>query len=507
MDETRYCTIRELVFCRNHDPDHNAIECPGLHPLTYRNLREQILYSVKTLNAMGFRRNDRIAVITPAGPETAVIIISVMAGFTSVPLNPHNKEQEYEMNFSQLKIKAIIVQKAYETAATAVAKKRNIAVIELLPLPGMAGRFTLEPAGGEGYGEVQFATSSDISHIFLTSGTTSRPKIVPLSQKQSFLGRQRQATALQFSRADRCLNILPYYHGMGLHTALLSVLFAGGTVICIKDFIPSDFFFLVKTLRPTCYVAGPAHHQAILREIKKIPPEEWKKNSLRLIVSSSASLPAGVSRGLETLLGVGLTEQYALSETGVIAINIPPRQGSVGFPVIEHVAILDEDGHFPGEGNTGEIVVKGDTVFSGYEDAPEENAAAFTDGWFRTGDMGYLDRDGYLFLSGRKKELINKGGEKISPEEIDTVLKSHPRVRDAMTFGIADPVLGEDIGAMVVPADDALTETDLRRFLLDRLVQFKIPRKIWFVDEIPRTSTGKLYRSAGTRKYSGKSEE
>jgi acyl-CoA synthetase (AMP-forming)/AMP-acid ligase II len=308
--------------------------------------------------------------------------------------------------------------------------------------------------------------------------------------------------ALQFSRADRCLNIIPYYHGMGLHTALLSILFAGGTVICIKDFIPSDFFFLVKTLRPTCYVAGPAHHQAILREIKKIPPEEWKKNSLRLIVSSSASLPAGVSRGLETLLGVGLTEQYALSETGVISINIPPRQGSVGFPVIEHVAILDEDGNFPGEGNTGEIVVKGDTVFSGYEDAPEENAAAFTDGWFRTGDMGYLDRDVYLFLSGRKKELINKGGEKISPEEIDTVLKSHPRVRDAMTFGIADPVLGEDVAAMVVPADDHLTETDLRRFLLDRLVQFKIPRKIRFVDRIPRTPTGKPQRHTGSKRYS-----
>jgi len=507
MDETRYCTIRELVFNRNQDPDHNAIECPGLHPLTYRGLREQILYIVKALNAMGFRQNDRIAVITPAGPETAVIIISVMAGFTSVPLNPQSKEHEFEMNFSQLKIKAIIVQKAYKTAAIAVAKKRNIAVIELLPLSGMAGRFTLEPAGGEDAGEVNFATSSDISHIFLTSGTTSRPKSVPLSQKQSFFGRQRQATALKFTSADRCLNIVPYYHGMGLHTALLSVLFAGGTVICVKDFIPPDFFFLVKTLRPTCYVAGPAHHLAILREIMKIPPYEWKNNSLRLIVSSSASLPAGLSHGLETLLGVGLTEQYALSETGVISINIPPRQGSVGIPVIEHLKILDEDGNVLGNGCEGEIVVKGDTVFSGYEDAPEENAAAFTDGWFRTGDMGYLDRGGYIFLTGRKKDIINKGGEKISPEEIDTVLKSHPHVRDAMTFGIADPVLGEDVGAIIVPADDALTETDLRRFLLDRMIQFKVPRKIWFVDEIPRTSTGKPSRSAGTQKYTGKLEE
>ena len=502
MDESGKYTIEELIFHRNQDPDHNAIECPNHHPLTYRDLREQVLNSVKALNAMGFRRNDRIAVITPAGPETAVILISVMTGFTSVPLNPQSKEQEYEMNFSQLKIKAIIVQKAHETAARGVAVKRNIAVIELVPRSGMAGRFTLEPAGGEDSGEVTFATSSDISHIFLTSGTTSRPKIVPLSQKQSFLGRQRQATALKFTSADRCLNIIPYYHGMGLHTALLSVLFAGGTVICIKDFIPMDFFSLVKTLRPTCYVAGPAHHQAILRAIKKIPRDEWKNNSLRLIVSSSASLPDGVSRELETLLGVGLTEQYALSETGVISINIPPRQGSVGFPIIEQVAILDENGNFPMEGNAGEIVVTGDTVFSGYEDAPDENKAVFMNGWFRTGDIGYLDRDGYLFLTGRKKELINKGGEKISPEEIDCVLKSHTLVRAAMTFGIADPVLGEEIAAMVVLADDRVTETDLRNHLLDRMVASKLPRRIFFVDRIPRNPSGKPLRYVGTQRYS-----
>jgi acyl-CoA synthetase (AMP-forming)/AMP-acid ligase II len=185
----------------------------------------------------------------------------------------------------------------------------------------------------------------------------------------------------------------------------------------------------------------------------------------------------------------------------LISINLPGREGSVGIPVIEHLKILDEDGTVLGNGCEGEIVVKGETVFSGYEDAPDGNKAAFTDGWFRTGDLGYLDDDGYLFLTGRKKELINKGGEKISPEEIDTVLKSHPRVRDAMTFGIADTILGEDVAALIVPADDSLTGADLRRFLLDRLAPFKLPRKIWFVDEIPRTATGKPLRRAGTERY------
>jgi acyl-CoA synthetase (AMP-forming)/AMP-acid ligase II len=205
---------------------------------------------------------------------------------------------------------------------------------------------------------------------------------------------------------------------------------------------------------------------------------------------------------LKTVVGVPVSEIFASSETGLISINMPPREGSVGIPVIEYLTIRDEDGRVLRNGETGEIVVKGETVFYGYEGAPEENEAAFTDGWFRTGDMGYIDDDGYLFLTGRKKELINKGGEKISPVEIDTVLCSHPRVRDAMAFPVSDPALGEDVAAMVVPADERVTEADLRYYLLDRLTPFKIPRRIVFVDTIPKTSTGKPMRHEGTRRYS-----
>jgi acyl-CoA synthetase (AMP-forming)/AMP-acid ligase II len=195
-------------------------------------------------------------------------------------------------------------------------------------------------------------------------------------------------------------------------------------------------------------------------------------------------------------------EILASSESGTISINFPPKHGSVGIPVIEHLTIRSETNKILRPYEEGEIVVKGEAVFSGYEDAPDENDAAFIDGWFRTGDMGYLDDEGYLFLTGRKKEIINKGGRKIAPEEIDTVLREHPQVKDAMTFGIADPVLGEDVAAIVVPADETITEADLRMYLLDRLIQFKVPRKIWFVDRIPRTPTGKPQRQEGTRRFS-----
>jgi acyl-CoA synthetase (AMP-forming)/AMP-acid ligase II len=197
-----------------------------------------------------------------------------------------------------------------------------------------------------------------------------------------------------------------------------------------------------------------------------------------------------------------VVEQYALSETGIIALNFPPKRGSVGIPVVEHLQILDDNGTGAGSYKQGEIVVKGESVFTGYEDAPDENKAAFINGWFRTGDLGYRDDEGYLFITGRIKELINKGGQKISPEEIDSVLKSHPLVRDAMTFGIAEAVLGEDIAAMVVPADKQITETDLRMFLLDRLIPSKVPRRIYFVDAIPRNAAGKPQRYEGTKKYS-----
>lgn len=507
MDGSRDYSIRELIFDQGQDPDHHAIECPGHQPLTYRGLRLQITQVVRALNSRGFHHNDRIAVIMPAGPETAVAVISVMAGFTSVPLNPHARSREFDRYFSQMKIRAVIVRKGDDTAAAGAAQSQGIPVIELVPFQGKAGIFTLEPDITTGTEEAEFAAPADIAILLLTSGTTGLQKIAPITQRQFLLAKQKQAEAFGITRNDRSLHILPYYHAMGLSTPLLCTWLAGGTVICTEDFIPADFLPLLKTYRPTFYAAGPALHQAILREIKNVSRKELENNSLQKIQTATAPLSSAINRELGRLLGVQVIETYGMAEAGIITMNNPPRTGSVGIPVIESLTIRDENGTVLGNGESGEIVVKDDTVFNGYEDAPAENREAFLDdGAFRTGDIGYIDKDGYLFITGRIKEAINKGGEKILPEEIDAVIKSHPGVRDAMTFAIADPLLGEDIAAMVVPAGKKVTEPELRRYLLDRLVQFKVPRKICFVDRIPKTPNGKPMRLEGTRWYSEKQQ-
>jgi acyl-CoA synthetase (AMP-forming)/AMP-acid ligase II len=495
-------TIKELIFNGNQDPDHAALETPGQQPLTYKDLRKQVLLVIKALNSMGFGRNDRIAVIMPGGPVTAVLGIAVMAGFTHTPLNPQYKEPEFQDILSRLKVKAIIVQKNHETAARTAAVSRNIPIIEITPSPDQAGIFDIGKGKSDEGKDARFAQPEDTAIVMQTSGTTSMPKTVPLTQKQVCKSVNIILTLFKTTNQDKSLHIVPHFHLLGIIGTFLLPLLIGGTVICTREFISQDFLFFLKHYRPTFYFATPAHHQAILKELKKVPPAELKNNSLRYIRSTSAPLPSQVRRELETLLGVPLYESYAMTESPYITLNMARKEASVGIPIVESLIIMDENGTGLMPFENGEIAIRGEGVFSGYEGAPDENISAFTNGWFRTGDTGYLDEEGYLYITGRKKELINKGGEKISPAEIDTVLITHPSVKQAMAFRVSDPVLGEDVAAMVVAKNQNVREEELRRYLLDRLIPFKIPKRIYFVEEIPKGPTGKLLRYVGTERYS-----
>lgn len=500
-EEPALLTIADLLFNGNQDPDHPAIESPGYEPITFRDLREQIRAVVKTLNAQGYRPDDRIAIVMPDGPAAAVMIIAAMAGFTTIPLDARSTSQELGILFSHLGITAVVVQEDFATPARQAAVQRNIRVIGLVPSTKKAGMFRLEPASSHETGDVVFSGPSDIATLVMTSGTTALPKVIPYTQRMMAENAYRNLRIFRYAAGDRSLQILPCHHLFGL-TAILYPLFAGVTVICTRDFIPPDFLPLVRATRANCYGAVPALHQAILGDLKKVPPESLREIPLRFMVTGSSSLPDTVRQELEEMLQSTMIEVYGMSEALYISVNVPYRCGSAGIPVIESLCIVDGDGTACKQGQEGEILIRGASVFSGYLNEPEETAAVFSCGWFRTGDTGYLDPDGYLFITGRVKELINKGGEKIAPRELDLVLCSHPGIRDAMAFPVKDPALGEDVMVMVVRHDETLTEDGIRRYLLDRLAPSKVPCRIVFSDAIPKTPNGKPLRSFGSQRYS-----
>jgi acyl-CoA synthetase (AMP-forming)/AMP-acid ligase II/aryl carrier-like protein len=338
-----------------------------------------------------------------------------------------------------------------------------------------------------------------VALVLHTSGTTSRPKLVPLTQANLCASAHHIRATLALSATDRCLNLMPLFHIHGLIAAVLSTLAAGGSVICTPGFYAPEFFGWLKEFRPTWYTAVPTMHQAILARAAS-NREIIAECRLRFIRSSSSALPPVVMAELEAVFGAPVIEAYGMTEAShQMASNpLPPRArkpGSVGVAAGPAVAIMDEAGRLLEPGARGEIVIQGANVTGAYENNPEANARAFTDGWFRTGDEGYLDAEGYLFITGRIKELINRGGEKISPREIDEALTCHPAVALAVAFAVPDARLGEEVAAAVVLREGAAaTERELREFAATRLADFKVPRRVLIVAEIPKGPTGKLQR-------------
>jgi acyl-CoA synthetase (AMP-forming)/AMP-acid ligase II len=292
---------------------------------------------------------------------------------------------------------------------------------------------------------------------------------------------------------------MPLFHIHGLMAGLLAPLAAGSRVFCTTGFNALRFFAWMGEARPTWYTAVPTMHQAILS--RAAPNREViASNPLRFLRSSSSSMPPQLIQELEATFGAPLIESYGMTEAShQMASNpLPPGKrvpGTVGVAAGPEVAIMDERGDLLPPGRTGEIVIRGENVTLGYENNPEANAAAFTNGWFRTGDQGVMSEDGYLSITGRLKEIINRGGEKISPREVDEVLMDHPAIEQVITFAVPHVKLGEDVAAAVVLREGAsLTEKEVREFAARRLADFKVPRKVLFLPEIPKGATGKLQR-------------
>jgi acyl-CoA synthetase (AMP-forming)/AMP-acid ligase II/acyl carrier protein len=441
-----------------------------------------------------------VALVLPNGIEIATAFLAVAASATCVPINPAYSASEYDFYLAVLRVKALIVQTGIDTPARHVARARGVRIIELTPTrEAEAGLFTL---AGEDQpcptppGVVQ---PNDVGLVLHTTGTSARPKIVPLTHRNLCASAAIIRAALELTEKDRCLNVMPFFHGHSLKGMLLSSLFAGASVMCTSDFSAPTFFAWMAAYRPTWYSAVPTMHQAVLahaaahRQIIADTP-------LRFIRSSSAFLPPQVLAELESVFNVPVIEAYGTTEASMITCNpLPPRRrkaGSGGIAVGQEVAIMDAADSILPPSMVGEIVVRGAAVMQGYENNPVANRSAFTHSWFRTGDVGYLDADGYLFITGRIKEIINRGGEKIAPREIEEVLMKHPAVAEVAAFAMPHTQLGEEVAAAIVLRENAsATASEIHEFAVARLSNFKIPRQVIFIDEIPKGATGKVQRN------------
>jgi len=490
-------TLRGLIAAGRDDAV--AIAAHGAPPLTYAALRALIDRSVRSLNALGIGRGDRVGIVLPNGPEMATAFLSVASAAASAPLNPAYKQDEIEFYLEDLKAKALIVEPGAETPALRAAQKLGVAVIALTPEPEAgAGAFRLSGAAAGAAASPGPAEADDVALILHTSGTTSRPKIVPLTQANIWTSARNIAATLDLSADDRALNVMPLFHIHGLIAGLSAPLSRGGSVFCTPGFNALKFFAEMEEAKPTWYTAVPTMHQAILTRAGR-HKETIARCPLRFVRSSSASLPPTVIGELEAAFKCPVVEAYGMTEATHQMASNPlkgvRKPGSVGLAAGPEVAIMDEKGRLLDRGEVGEVVIRGENVTAGYEGNPKANGEAFVDGWFRTGDQGVIDVDGYLTLTGRLKEIINRGGEKISPREVDEALMDHPAVLQAVAFAVPHPMLGEDVGAAVVLREGlAATEQDLHAFLSERLAAFKTPRKILFLAEIPKGATGKLQR-------------
>ena len=457
------------------------------------------------LAGAGIRRGDRVAMALPNGLPGIVTFLAASIAGTAAPLNPGYKQEEFAFYLDDTNAKVLIVPPdGGDAARQAAGGKIPILTVEM----GGDGIARLSAASG---GATASAPSGDdVALVLHTSGSTGRPKRVPLKHRNLAVSVQNIVNTYKLTPDDVSLCVMPLFHVHGLMASTMSTLFTGGTLVVPSKFNPLSFWRTVRDHRATWYSAVPTMHQLLLARLGKNNEKPAGAEFLRFIRSCSAPLPVEAAQRMETVFGAPVLEAYGMTEAShQMASNpLPPaahKFGTVGPGTGVRIAIMDPNGNMVSGGKQGEVVIQGPNVIDGYENNPEANASSFTNGWFHTGDEGILDAEGYLRLVGRIKELINRGGEKIGPPEIDEVLLSHPSIAEAVCFGVPHPTWGEEVAAAVVLKEgESATEGDILGYCREHLAEFKSPKKIHVVQQIPRTATGKVQRRVVAAAFAGR---
>ena len=481
----------------NARPGAPALVATGFETLTYGELLTHMETWAAQLRGSGLDRHARIAIALPGAPA-ALAIVATAACAVAAPLDTHLTAPELDRRMAALRPAAVVVPADGPSPARQVAAGHGIPILEALPSGPRRLSLALAAAVGDAPGPGEAPDAAATAFILQTSGTTAEPKLIPFSHGNMLAAVARVQKWFGLTPADRCLCVSPVYYAHGLHVSVFASLVTGGSVAFPLSATTLDVDEWLVTLKPTWYSASPTLHRFMLDKTKALP-DARSLHSLRFVVSGGAVLPPALGEDLAATLGVPVLEHYGSSEAAQVSANaLPPgaaKAGTLGIPPRGTLKLVGERGEALDAGEIGEIWLGGPSVTAGYLDAAELNREGFVGGWFRTGDLGRLDAEGFLTLHGRTSELINRGGEKISPAEVDEALLLHPDVADAASFALPHPRLGEEVAAAVVlKPGAALTTLALRETLRPRLALFKIPRRVFFVDSLPKGPTGKVQR-------------
>jgi oxalate---CoA ligase len=478
-------------------PEATAVLAPGRPPLTFSGLAAHVESLARSLAASGLDRENPIASVLPDDAQTLVAFLaaSPVAGFA--PLDPDLREAEFDSCLNDLSPSALLAPAGSRSAAVGAAKALGIPILESQATPELGASLLTLPGLKQASAAPGAPDPSALALALRTSATTGRAKCVCLTHANFEAMTRTSVQAMLLGRTDRFLSMMPLFHLQGLLSAIAQ-LAAGGSVIAAAPFDAGRFPDWIEQWQPTWYTAGPALHGTILA-LWRERPELSGRSRLRFVRSIGAALAADLLRELEQTLRVPVVEGYGLTEAGAVTSTpLAPytsKAGSAGVRIAAGVEIMDEAGNLLPPGRAGEIVVRGPSVMKEYRNNPKATLDAFRNGWLRTGDLGYIDEQGFLYVTGRLKEIVNRGGEKILPGEIDIALLAHPAVADAAAFGVPHPQLGEDLAAAVVlRAGESVEGSALREFVAARLAAFKVPRVILFVARLPRGASGKVQR-------------
>ena len=476
-------------------PDHPAIVVPDGPTLSYGDLRAAVACQVEELTRLGFGREDRIALALPQRPEAVVAFLAAAHVGAAAPLNLALSEVELHRSLEDVNATALVVRPNVGARPLRGRPGRTL-VIEM----EIGSERPLRPRGAVPLpveGTVSVPGPDDVALVLHSSGTTGRPKRIALTHRNLWASIEHIAQTCRLGQQDVSLTVMPLFHVHGLIAGVLAPLSVGGTVVLPGRFAPTAFTSLVRTHGVTWCTAVPTMLALIVA--RGVRGDDGPLPTLRFLRSASLRLPEPTRLRLIERFGVDVLEAYGMTEAAhQIASNplLPGLQkpGTCGQPTGVELATMDPQGRLLAPGVEGEIVIRGPSVITHYDDNPEADAVSFHDGWFRTGDLGQLDADGYVTLVGRLKEFINRGGEKIAPGEVDEVLLQHPAVVEAACFGVPHPTWGEEVAAAVVLSGPADTH-DILRHCRERLAAFKVPKRLHIVTELPRTATGKIQRT------------